>query len=236
MRSLPEKTFEHWASLYLASRFANTDQWWPTQGEDISFVLSQTLTRPGKILLLEVKVPEVTNTGHTLSIRTKQLAQYLNRGLPVFYVFPVPIWDGVLNPGQPLLEPSSGWWRQRSADQWFGNWTYVLPAADVAAQVNMKANDPVLYSVPNGHTLNSALPRALTSAFPWQDFWSRIQACGPEGTVRWRISYDGADGIRIRNLANDEQLDIEPLRTPMRIGRGERNLAILHIDETDLHG
>jgi hypothetical protein len=82
MRSLPEKTLEHWAGLYLSSRFVRAEQWWPTQGEDVALTLRSTITSPGKVIMLEMKVPEVTATGHTLSISTDQVQRYLGRRLP----------------------------------------------------------------------------------------------------------------------------------------------------------
>jgi hypothetical protein len=128
MRSLPEKTLEHWAGLYLASRFAKAEQWWPTQGEDVAMALRSSLTSPGKVLMLEIKVTEATAAGHILSIPTAQLQRYLDHHLPIFYVLPVPFWSGSIGSGASVPATAASWWRRRSRPEWFGNWTYVLSA------------------------------------------------------------------------------------------------------------
>jgi len=50
MRSLPEKTYEHWASLYISSRFPRDDQWWPSSGEDTAAGLRNLMTPTGGVL------------------------------------------------------------------------------------------------------------------------------------------------------------------------------------------
>jgi hypothetical protein len=149
--------------------------------------LRSTITSPGKVIMLEMKVPEVTATGRTLSISTDQLQRYLGRRLPVFYVLPVPHWPGPLRPGASDPASPAGWWRRRSDPYWFGNWTYVLSAAGVASRVNMTAANPVLYTIPTGAAGSSSLPKALKDAHSWPRFWSEIQSCGPIGAIRWRI-------------------------------------------------
>lgn len=242
MRSLPEKTLEHWTGLYLASRFPRANQWWPTLGEDVALTLRSSLTSPGKVVLLEVKVPEVRPAGHQLSISTAQLGRYLARRLPVFYVLPVPRWSGSLDPGSTGPRPAAGWWRQRS-ENWFGDWTYVLSAADVARQISMSADNPVLYTVPNGGTTAGSLPPTLTDAFLWQDFWWEVQACGPVGTVRWRITKDGPDKVTVTNLAEQEQVGFvaeeetfgfSALQDQLLVQQGD-NLVVVHIDEEQLY-
>jgi hypothetical protein len=90
MRSLPEKTMEHWTGLHLSSRFARAEQWWPTLGEDVRLTLRSTIASPGKLVMLEVKVPEVTAAAHSLRISVDQLQRYLKLRVPMFYVLPVP--------------------------------------------------------------------------------------------------------------------------------------------------
>ena len=153
---------EHWTGLYLASRFPNANQWWPTQGEDVRVALRANLTSPGKLVMLEVKVPEWTDAGHQLSISTEQLQRYLDDDLPMFYVLPVPRWDGSLNPATTDPPPAARWWRQRSGN-WFGNWTYVLSAADVRDRIPMDKANPVLYTVPGGDADTDRLPEAQIS-------------------------------------------------------------------------
>jgi hypothetical protein len=137
--------------MYMVNRFPSASIWWPTDGEDIAFDLLQSAAgdgAPGKVLLLELKTTEwqPTSAGgqHRLTIDLDQLDKYLHSprkiGLPVFYVFPVPFWDGALTspmtatPAAGTLYPPD-WWRQ-AADylpyscgyEWFGNWLHVLPA------------------------------------------------------------------------------------------------------------
>lgn len=50
MRSLPEKTYEHWASLYISSRFPRDDQWWPSSGEDTAAGLRNLMTPTSGVL------------------------------------------------------------------------------------------------------------------------------------------------------------------------------------------
>jgi hypothetical protein len=158
-RSIPEKTLEHWTSMYLANRFPTASLWWPTKGEDVAFSQLRRMAAagglPSKVLLLELKtaewVPAAGGLGkHTVSIDLDQLDRYLTpppgvKSLPVYYVFPLPFWDEAFTTPATAMPPSTGghyppdWWRQ-AADglpgavgyEWFGNWTYVLPAELVA--------------------------------------------------------------------------------------------------------
>lgn len=231
---------EHWTGLYLSSRFARAEQWWPTLGEDVALTLRSTITSPGKVVLLEVKVPEVTAAGHTLSISVDQLQRYLRRRLPVFYVLPVPRWSGLLRPGTSVPASPASWWRRRSDSDWFGNWTYVLSAADVASCINMTAANPVLYTIPSGGASAASLPKALRGALSWPDFWSEVQTCGPDGATRWRIREDPPGVLAVTDLANEERFDFADL-ADLQVGlqdgwlveRGD-NLVVLHIDEYEL--
>lgn len=233
MRSLPEKTLEHWTGLYLASRFARAEQWWPTLGEDVALALRSSLTSPGKVLLLEIKVPEATSAGHSLSISTAQLRRYLSRRLPVFYVLPVPFWSGSISSGGPVPVTPASWWRRRSHPQWFGNWTYVLSGSEVAAHVSMTADNPVLYTVPNEGTHLSSNPPALAAAIPWSIFWSEVQKCGPGGAVTWRITKDPGGELSAKSPADLEQLNFADLQNELLLEAGD-NLVVLHIDESEL--
>lgn len=52
--SVPEKTLEHWASMYVTYRFrSKASLWWPNPGEDINIRDFPKL--PGKAVQLEVK-------------------------------------------------------------------------------------------------------------------------------------------------------------------------------------
>jgi hypothetical protein len=95
VRSIPEKTFEHWASMYVAHRFPLGGLWWPTVGEDIR--VEDLGTLPGKALLLEAKVPELKADGsHVVTIDVAQLRKYVASVAPVYYTFPAPPWTGDL--------------------------------------------------------------------------------------------------------------------------------------------
>ena len=241
MRSLPEKTLEHWTGLYLASRFPNGNQWWPTQGEDVRVALRANLTSPGKLVMLEVKVPEWTDAGHQLSISTEQLQRYVDNNLPVFYVLPVPRWDGSLDPATTDPRPAARWWRQRSGN-WFGSWTYVLSAADVRDRIPIDKANPVLYTVPGSDAGTDELPNALHDAFLWQWFWWEVGKCGPDGAVRWRITEGPQGRLVVTNLADEEQVSFladseEPgrdiVQDQLLMQQGD-NLVIVHIDEKQL--
>jgi hypothetical protein len=165
--SLPEKTLEHWASIYISNRFPGANVWWPTQGDDIAldlFTAAASAIRPSQLLVLEIKTSTWLGPrrGHQVNIDTAQLSDYLRRigprglTLPAYYVFPAPHWDGPIVPPAPtygapgsrplplrvstvangdVTDPTT-WWRRRSGDQWFGHWTYVMPATQVAASLD----------------------------------------------------------------------------------------------------
>src|SRR5262245_14504704 len=146
MRSIPEKTLEHWASIYLANRFPDAALWWPATGEDVLVELRQLArSGPGQTLALELKSTEWTPAGHALPLDIDQLAHYIyppyGTPVPVYYVFPAPHWTGGLK-SEPGRTPGAGgtmttappeWWRQRAGQSWFGNWLYVMSAQSVAA-------------------------------------------------------------------------------------------------------
>ena len=141
MRSIPEKTLEHWTSIYLSNRFSNGALWWPTSGEDVLVELPRlAATGPGMTLARELKTTEAVGNHHELKIDTCQLHRYLNPPLPIYYVFPLPHWTGPLTScsGSAPAVPSATdpappeWWRQRIGPQWFGEWLYVMPAKSVS--------------------------------------------------------------------------------------------------------
>jgi hypothetical protein len=126
MRSIPEKTLEHWTSIYLSNRFPNGALWWPASGEDVLTELPRlAASGSGKTLALELKTTEARGADHVLEIDTHQLNRYLNPSsgpqLPVYYVFPTPHWIGPLTSrsGTAPLAPRGSasappeWWRRR---------------------------------------------------------------------------------------------------------------------------
>ncbi|MCU1471028.1 MAG: hypothetical protein JWQ39_2177 [Glaciihabitans sp.] len=141
--SLPEKTFEHWVSMYISHRFStHVQQWWPSAGADVA--LNGGVPMTGKAFWLELKTAQPTGTAHehTVTIDLKQLDAYLHpkKGVlwaPVYYVFPLPMWDGVLGESSSLKwlagdSPTELAFRRvdrphPSKRHWFGQWTMVLP-------------------------------------------------------------------------------------------------------------
>ncbi|GEM_PF-3116874 len=178
MRSIPEKTLEHWASIYAAYRYRSfAGLWWPTLGEDIS-VGSLPNRGPGKIFNLEIKTTEANGSGdrHRAEVRVSQLLAYLSKPVPTYYVFPVPDWCG------PIDRPAATRWLagtsktelgfRRSGDLWFGNWTVVVPDyvlyAPLAARyplgtaVGPKVYEPVFTVDTSGLTVTVLMEGAYT--------------------------------------------------------------------------
>ncbi|WP_285610470.1 hypothetical protein [Actinokineospora globicatena] len=231
MRSIPEKTLEHWASAYLTNRFPNGALWWPTSGEDVLAQLPRLATsRPGKTLALELKTTEADHRGnHVLSIDTDQLKTYLNPPsgipLPVYYVFPTPFWTGSLTShsanipsGSAQIPPPAHWWRRRGGQAWFGNWLYVLPAHALAAALPHgwsapHRNKATLFTVNRSHLVHGIpdWPRLLSQApatrpLGWTQFWKDVPRCGPHNGVRWRtLANDNARPTQMLLLEGTEE-------------------------------
>jgi hypothetical protein len=226
-RSIPEKTLEHWTSIYLSNRFPNSALWWPAFGEDVLAELPRLATSgPGKTLALELKTTQVRGTDHVLEIDTHQLARYLNPPsgppLPVYYVFPAPRWTGPLmsrpgtTPAAPAgsTAPPPAWWRRRAGAAWFADWLYVLSARSLAAALPTNWNDPHrrtarVFTLNSSHLLGrvpnwtSVFGRPLTRRpVAWTNFWKVVTRCGPNDGVRWR-TLAGADGQSDRVLIID---------------------------------
>lgn len=155
--SIPEKTLEHWASIYLTNRFPWSKLWWPADGEDVAIgdlLRGASRSSPSaRACLLELKTTtwEPLKTSpfgrHELKIDGAQLARYLYSPsrVPVYYVFPAPFWLSPVSPGVAAPKPALGgsigyagststrfrpeeWWRRLSEPEWFGNWLYVVRA------------------------------------------------------------------------------------------------------------
>lgn len=208
MRSIPEKTLEHWSSLYLSSRFPHAVLWWPTSGEDVLADLPDVAASgPGKTLALELKTTEVTRSGHVLRIDAEQLERYLRPPsgppLPIYYVFPLPPWTGALTsrsgatpgpvPGVSAAPPQ--WWRRRVGAPWFGQWLYVMSARSLSLSLpaNWRSSPAAgvtvfSYSSTNPPSTWSSLFGRKPPAAPldWVSFWAEVTRCGPSDGVRWR--------------------------------------------------
>lgn len=225
MRSIPEKTLEHWTSIYLSNWFPNGALWWPTTGEDVLVELPRlAASGPGKTL--ELKTTEARGADHVLEIDTRQLARYLNPPsgppLPVYYVFPTPHWTGPLTshsgaaPTAPtgLAAAPPEWWRRKVGRGWFGDWLYVMSAGSVAAALPRGWNAPrrrraTLFTL-DSHDLTGGAP-SWASLFgrtlarrptSWTRFWKIVTRCGPDDGVRWR-TFAGADNRPARVLVLD---------------------------------
>jgi hypothetical protein len=194
MRSIPEKTLEHWASIYVLNRFPNSAMWWPASGEDVLVDLPQVAASgPGETLALELKTTAFTDGRHVLTIDVKQLARYLDPPsgppLPVYYVFPIPHWDGPLTSRHGVVPVASNrtiaappqWRRHAAGPSWFGNWLYVMSAQSLSHALSIgwqSLKTTRLFSVKAPHAVGSEpdwpalFPRIPPAPpIPWPDFW-----------------------------------------------------------------
>ena len=227
MRSIPEKTLEHWSSMYLSNRFPNGALWWPTSGEDVLVQLPRlAATGQGKTLALELKTTEADGAKHTLWIDTGQLDRYLSPPLgpplPVYYVFPLPHWTGPLTsqhgsaPGtpNPMVEAPPEWWRQRAGWPWFGNWLYVMSAQAVASALppgwrNGPRAKLFTLNAPHDPSLWPAWERVLdlkpiAEPVIWPSFWNDVARWGPFD----KVPFDGVRWFTISPLSGREQRDL----------------------------
>jgi hypothetical protein len=231
VRSIPEKTLEHWTSIYLSNRFSDGALWWPSSGEDVLLELPRlAATGPGKTIALELKTTEATQNRHVLEIDTHQLDRYLHPPvgppLPIYYVFPVPHWTGALTSttGMAPPRPTSAttappaWWRQRTRPAWFGEWVYVMSAQCVsqALPANWRSkNRATLFTIDAGRpahwtTLFARSPSAEPR--PWKKFWSVVTSCGPLDGVRWLTLVDDNGLVdRVLVLDSNRQEQVWPI-------------------------
>lgn len=167
VRSVPEKTFEHWVSRYVANRFPRSSLWWPTKGEDVR--VTDLGVGVGKAILLEVKVPEQqANGSHKVSIDVSQLRRYQASPVPVYYVFPQPPWSGSLEASAWLgREGRAELAYRRSGRRWFGHWSVVCRADHLLSHLAPAPTSKlqVMSSPPTVH-------------WYWQSFWQWFAACG----------------------------------------------------------
>jgi hypothetical protein len=225
-RSIPEKTLEHWTSIYLSNRFPNGALWWPAAGEDVLAELPRlAASGPGKTLALELKTTQARGTNHVLEIDTHQLNRYLNPPsgppLPVYYVFPAPHWTGPLTsrsgfaPATPTGTTATppAWWRRRVGPAWFADWLYVLSARSLAAALPpawQHRRSARLFTLNNTHLVGrtpdwaSAFSQPLTRRpVAWKRFWKVVTRCGPDDGVRWR-TLAGDNGLPDQVLVLDD--------------------------------
>lgn len=203
--SVPEKTLEHWASIFLTYRYkSHAGQWWPTFGEDIA--IAHLPSRPGKAIQLEMKTanfdPKYPNT-HRVQIDLPQLCAYQSSrlGLQPFYVFPTVSWDGSLanflhslniDPTDHAFQragvaPLGGY--KGDATGWFGNWLNVATTNQVAKAIGHTTcgggckgeRTLVRYQRRAGRRPKVFWHRALAHGperMNWRSFWDEIELCG----------------------------------------------------------
>ena len=175
MRSLPERTVDAWVASAITGRFPNARIWAPTQRAmhvdnnwDYGVGLGQ-----GKIFILEDKATEwsvgaaAAGGRHTIVIDLPQLDWYClmvepTHRVPVYYVLPVPPWNG-----EPagVVPPESA---HRTAPP-FEGWTVAvrchLLRAHIAApahQMSRTLRAADVPAIPGGETLGDFLDQVLT--------------------------------------------------------------------------
>lgn len=193
MRSLPEKTLEHWVSQYLTYRFrTHLALWWPTSGADI--IVDPAIMPVGKAIWLELKTsePDPVNNGiHVVTIDVKQLVAYGQRNSPPdYYVFPRPNWHGTL--GDPAAVPWLGAIPptdlafRRAQDKWFGNWTRVISGASLRKALRRNGathQGKAILGQWDSRTWAwgpafTPAPGAPHPEWDWPDFWASWEHCG----------------------------------------------------------
>jgi hypothetical protein len=190
--SIPEKTLEHWLSLYLNYRYkSRISMWWPTVGEDINAnPLTNTLS---KQFWFELKttnwLANPSESVHRLQIDLKQLWAYGLRGGFDYYVFPAPFWSGgIANANGRLM--SADFVHKRAGSQWFVNWMYVVSGDDLRSHFSRMGTT----SWTGNRTLGSfpvgAAPEIPgLSALPLREFLSTMDNCGG-GKFKYQVVGD----------------------------------------------
>jgi len=194
--SVPEKTLEHWSSLYIAYRYrTKAALWWPARGEDID--VRRLPPRPGKAVQLELKTTTVTGAGlHEVIVDLGQLWEYRQRppAHQPFYAFPRPGWRGNLDvaaraDGRPVTELA---FMRGGRRWWFADWMVVLTAAQVAGVLHKElaahgsrerdTKKPLVrFDLNQSHSDMGLRAAADPPAIRWLDFWSTLDQCGEPG-------------------------------------------------------
>jgi hypothetical protein len=196
--SVPEKTLEHWSSLYLTYRYrSHVSLWWPTRGEDID--VRMLPTTPGKAVQLELKTTTPAGIGlHDANVDLGQLWEYSHKPLArqPFYAFPWPDWDGnlatVARAQQPRKEVTELAFRRSGHRWWFAEWMVVLTSRQVAKVLRRELNAHgsrtrgskmrlVQFDVKNpANTVwgDPASPAPSPEVISWLDFWNEFEQCG----------------------------------------------------------
>ena len=196
--SVPEKTLEHWSSLYLAYRYrSQVALWWPTRGVDID--IQMLPTAPGKAVQLELKTTTPAGAGlHDVEVNLGQLWDYSHKplGRQPFYAFPQPDWDGdlaaVARVQQPRKEVTELAFRRSGSGWWCADWMVVLTTGQVVDVLRPELNAHgsgardskarlVRFDVKNpANTVwgDPVSPAAPPEVINWLDFWYELERCG----------------------------------------------------------
>ncbi|NHA01928.1 hypothetical protein G5V59_26105 [Nocardioides sp. W3-2-3] len=196
--SVPEKTLEHWASIYLTYRYrSKASLWWPARGEDI--YVGSLPAVPGKAVQARAKTTTLNKKGdvHRVKIDLKQLDHYLAlpHGLQPFYVFPMPRWTDTLEDATAavgLAVSEVGFSRVDKLSTkpwWFANWMVALTASQVgqilatqmaAFKAGGKVDaDLVTTSFKVGRPQKPVWADGLRHVtIRWRTLWTRLEECG----------------------------------------------------------
>lgn len=189
--SVPEKTLEHWSSQYLTYRYqSKAALWWPVAGEDIDVQNLPYL--PGKAVHLELKTTTLTASGqHDVMVDIGQLNDYLRSSTPVFYVFPLPGWQGELRLAARAANVivTDVAYSRSGSPWWFAEWMVVMTAKEVAIVLapEIQAHPGIGRGVRKRLVRINAHPRrtvvtwtngATPRTYNWRDFWSILERCG----------------------------------------------------------
>jgi len=242
---LPEKTLEHWASIYLASRYGGRGvQFWPVDGPDIFIGLNSI--GYGKLLWLEMKTATWTGgspvTGRQqVEIDLDQLDTHASRTIPTYYVLPAPPWAGTLSSQAPAIRRTGssvldlGF--RRSRTYWFGNWSWVISAVDLKNALTLRrlATTAAMHKQPTGYLLpNPTGPWTISSGagtvpglIAWTDFWDAIDRCGA-GRTELDAGLRPADGGLTASTAQDCANSSDDWQTPSPSSDPRAHIAAHH--------
>lgn len=199
MVSIPEKTLEHWASIYLTYRYrSHAALWWPAFGEDVR--IDSLPSGAGKAIQLELKTTTLSSNSHVhdVFIDLRQLDDYLAKPdhLQPFYIFPVPHWDNTLElaataAGLPVSE--CGFRRSNSYTPqkwWFANWVAAMTTKTVAKILSSQLSiyraggagrtSLVKFDFKTGFCVTTWADSNSHQTIPWQSLWTKLDSCGHE--------------------------------------------------------
>ena len=184
--SIPERTVDAWASIYLTSRFPSMRLWAPTvRGWDDWDFAGDPGLGPGKLFVLECKSTIPVGSEHVASLNWRQFARYL--ALPLtrsitHYVLPAPPWRGSPGIPPPLVPHEAAGWRGCA------DWLYVIAARDLrryfgGISTTLELRSSSLPSIPGGKTLRGFVDGLLACTVGRRiDPKAARVGPGPEGT------------------------------------------------------